>query len=341
MADKPVFFDSSGRRAVRASAVGWTVAVVSLVLGAVFAASLAVAPQVTQLRLPGHLTALNTPILEKKAVAPGLLRSAARLASEAQARRKERARQLLEREQRNLPTRPLSSILRPQAGRPLSIAFYPNWEASAYLSLKFALPKIDWLMPTWLALQGPDLALKTAPDTRLLSQMRAIKPNLAVLPVVQNSTLGKWDGAGLARLLADKTRRDDLVGKLVGFIAAYKLQGVAIDFEEVPPAAHGDLATFLKQLSSSFVPHGWIVVLAVPFDDDHWPYAALAKLVDYTLLMAYDEHDDSSAAGSIAGQSWYETTLDKRMRVLVPGRTIVSIGSYAYDWNGGRADHLT
>ncbi len=57
--------------------------------------------------------------------------------------------------------------------------------------------------------------------------------------------------------------------------------------------------------------------------------------------MAYDEHENSSDAGSIAGQSWFEKTLDKRMRVLAPGRTIVSIGSYAYDWNGGRVDNLT
>ncbi len=341
MADKPVFFDASGRRAVGASVVGWTAAVVSLVLGAVFSASLVAVPQVTQLRLPGRLTAVSTQNLEKKALDPGLLRSAARLATEAQTRRKERARLRLEREQRNLPTRVLSSLLRPQPDRPLAIAFYPNWESSAYLSLKHALPKIDWLMPTWLALQGPDLKLKTVPDPRLLTEIRSTKPNLAILPVLQNSTLGKWDGPGLARLLTDKARSDDLLHKLVAFVAAYKLQGVTVDFEEVPQDAHADLVAFLMQLSAAFAPHGWIIVMAAPFDDDHWPYAAYAQLVDYTLLMAYDQHDDSSEAGSIAGQSWYETTLDKRMRVLAPGRTIVSIGSYAYDWNDGHADNLT
>jgi cellulose synthase/poly-beta-1,6-N-acetylglucosamine synthase-like glycosyltransferase/peptidoglycan/xylan/chitin deacetylase (PgdA/CDA1 family) len=341
MAEKPVFFDASGRRAVGASVVGWTAAVVSLIFGGVFAASLAVAPQVTQLRLPGRLTAISTQNLEKKALAPGLLRSAARLAADAQNRRRERARLRLEREQRNLPTRVLSAMLRPQAGRPLSIAFYPNWEASAPLSLKFALPKIDWLMPTWLALQGPNLALKTAPDPRLIAEVRGTKPNLVILPVLQNSTLGKWDGPGLARLLSDQARRDALVRKLVAFVATYKLQGVTVDFEEVPQGAQSDLASFLKEMSAAFAPRGWIVVMAVPFDDDHWPYAGYAKIVDYTLLMAYDQHDDSSPAGSIAGQSWYETTLDKRMRVLAPGRTIVSIGSYAYDWNEGHADNLT
>ena len=265
------------------------------------------------MRLPGRLDGSLNAKFGKKALDPGLLRSAARLATEAQTRRKERARLRLEREQRNLPTRVLSSLLRPQPDRPLAIAFYPNWESSAYLS-QHALPKIDWLMPTWLALQGPDLKLKTVPDPRLLTEIRSTKPNLAILPVLQNSTLGKWDGPGLARLLTDKARSDDLLHKLVAFVAAYKLQGVTVDFEEVPQDAHADLVAFLMQLSAAFAPHGWIIVMAAPFDDDHWPYAAYAQLVDYTLLMAYDQHDDSSEAGSIAGQSWYETTLDKRMR---------------------------
>ena len=341
MSDKPVFFDASGRRAVGASVVGWTAAVVSLVLGGVFAASLIAVPQAAQLRLPGRLTAISTQNLEKKALDPGLLRSAARLAAEAQIRRKERARLRLEREQRHLPTRVLSSMLRPQPDRPLTIAFYPNWGPDPFPSLKHALPKLDWLMPTWLALQGPDLKFKAASDLRVLSEVQSTKANLAVLPVLVNSTLGKFDGPGLARLLADKTRTDDLLQKLEAFVAAYKLQGVTVDFEEVPQSAQGDLAEFLKKLSAAFMPHGWIVVMAAPLDDDAWPYATYSRVIDYTLLMAYDEHENSGPAGSIAGQSWYENLLDKRMRVLAPGRTIVSIGSYAYDWNGGSVDNLS
>ncbi len=81
--------------------------------------------------------------------------------------------------------------------------------------------------------------------------------------------------------------------------------------------------------------------MAAPFDDDDMPYAAYSRIVDYMLLMAYDQHDDTGPAGSVAGQGWFETALDQRMRDLAPSRTIVSIGSYAYDWNGGQADDLS
>jgi cellulose synthase/poly-beta-1,6-N-acetylglucosamine synthase-like glycosyltransferase/peptidoglycan/xylan/chitin deacetylase (PgdA/CDA1 family) len=341
MSDKPVFYDASGRRSARATFVGWVLAIISLALGAAFMWSLSHAQPMAQLRLRGKLTAVIQPDVEKKAVAPGLLRSAARLAAEARARREERARHRIERTQRRLPLRALSAVLRPQDGRSLSIAFYPNWEESAFPALQHALPHLDWLMPTWLALQGPNLELKDAFDSRLLNYLRGAKPGLAILPVLQNATLGKWDGPGLQALLSDPKRSAALRDKLVAFIAVHKLQGITIDFEEVPVAAHPALEAFLKDLSKAFIPRGWVIAQAVPFDDDTWPYAAYARIVDYTVLMAYDEHDDTGTAGSIAGQTWFEDTLDKRMASLTPSRTIVALGSYGYDWNGGHADALT
>ncbi len=244
--------------------------------------------------------------------------------------------------ERNSEPRALSAILKPQDTRSLSIAFYPNWQQDvSFPALERALPQIDWVLPTWLALQGPNLVLNTASDNRTLAYIRQTKPNVAIFPVLQNATQGKWDGAGLAILLADPKRRADVISRIVSYLEARRLQGVTVDFEDVPPEAYRDLRAFLSEMSANFAAHGWIVVLASPFDDDKWPFAAFAKIVDYTLLMAYDEHDDHADAGSIAGQPWYETTLDKRMKVLSPRRTIIGIGNYGYDWNSGHADSLS
>jgi hypothetical protein len=157
-------------------------------------------------------------------------------------------------------------------------------------------------------------------------------------PTVQNATPANGTARVVAQLLADPERRKTLIDQITGFVGANKLQGVTVDFEEVPQSGYHDLwRSFLGELSAAFAPHGWIVVQSAPFDDDDWPFAAFAKIVDYTLLMAYDEHDDHGPAGSIAGQGWYEKTLDKRMKVLSPRRTIIAIGNYGYDWNGGQA----
>ena len=87
MTKKPIFFDATGRRAARISLFGWTAAVVSTVLGVAFVASLVVAPQMTSVTFANRLTAIHLPELVKKATAPGLLKSAGRLAAEARARR--------------------------------------------------------------------------------------------------------------------------------------------------------------------------------------------------------------------------------------------------------------
>jgi spore germination protein YaaH len=129
---------------------------------------------------------------------------------------------------------------------------------------------------------------------------------------------------------------------MIAFLERNKFQGLTIDFEEVPPTAHKDLQLFLAEMAARFVGHGYVIVLAVPFDDDSWPYATYAKIADYLLLMGYDQHWEEGTAGSIAGQSWFEQTLDKRMKELNPDRTIIAIGDYGYDWVKGQpAEDLT
>jgi cellulose synthase/poly-beta-1,6-N-acetylglucosamine synthase-like glycosyltransferase/peptidoglycan/xylan/chitin deacetylase (PgdA/CDA1 family)/spore germination protein YaaH len=342
MADKPIFFDSTGRRAARVAFFAWALAVVSVLLASGFVASLVVVPEMENINLRGRLTAIHMPELEKKAQAPGLLRFAARLAAEARARRAEFAHQRLLSGERDARTRTLGSMLQPPSSRPLSIAFYANWNQDVgFPALQTALPHLDWVIPTWMALQGPDLKFTTFFNANVLDYIRRTKPAVAILPSIQNATDGKFDGPGIALYLSDPEKRKTLIDRITGFVGANKLQGVTIDFEEVPQSGYRDLKSFLGELSATFAPHGWIVVNASPFDDDTWPYAAFAKNVDYTLLMAYDEHDDNGPAGSIAGQSWYETTLDKRMKVLSPRHTIVAVANYGYDWNGGQADTIT
>jgi peptidoglycan-N-acetylglucosamine deacetylase len=332
MANKPIFFDSTGRRAALISIAGWALAVISTVLFLGVAASLVFARAPANVDLPGRSYAVNPPDLVRKAIAPGLLKSAARLAAQARNRRLENTR--LRRLRNQAPSRVRPAILQPQKGRSLAIGFYTNWDTSgaSFDSLKRSLPKLDWVIPSWLTLDGPGLDFKIALDRRSLNYIRAVKPGVAILPVIQNVTLDKWDGPGLGVLLADPGRRADLQNQIIAFLSRNKLQGITIDFEEVPPAAHKNLEIFLSSLSQAFAPHDWIIVQAAPFDDDSWPYKAYAGIVDYTLLMAEDEVDESGPPGAIAGQDWYEKTLDKRMRDLSPDSTIISLGNYGYDW---------
>ena len=342
MAKKPIFFDETGRRAARLSMLGWGGAIVSTILGIAFLASILVSTNTDTPDLRIRLTPNNA--LVRRAVDPSQLKSAIRYAAEARHREalvkgwKDRLAH------QKASSRELSAALRPRPDRPLAMGFYDSTDDvdTSYPALKRALWKLDWFLPCWLTVSGPNMALKVNVDREALRLVQTERPDVPILPVLWNAENGDWDGPGLQRLLADPARRAALEKNLVDYIRTNKFQGLVVDFEMIPPAAYDDLDLFLKELSAQFAPNGWVLAQCAQFDDDAWPYARFAKSIDYTILMAYDQNDESDKAGSIAGESWFESMLDRRMKELPPDRTIIALGSYAYDWFGkGAADTLT
>ena len=216
--------------------------------------------------------------------------------------------------------------------RPLTIGFYVTWDDSSYTSLKMALPKLDWVVPSWLELTGPEMELKAGVDQKSVDLLRKQKQPPSVLPMLQNATDGKWNGPGLASLLADPVKRRARIDSLVTFLEANSAQGLVIDFEEVPRDAHANFLTFLREMRARFSPHGWLLAIAAPFDDADWTYRSYAAATDYQILMAYDEHFEEGEPGAIASQSWFVDKLSRRMKELDPAHTIVAIGNYGYDW---------
>lgn len=328
MLEGPIFFDSTGRRSARIAIIAAALGVVVAVMGIAFAATLFVAPRMAGLNLTPHFVPVASAELTRHARAPGLLHEAAKMAAAARARREAIARAL------RVEPRHISSSLATPTGRPLAIGFYESLLDDSFPDLKRQLPHLDVLMPAWLALQGQTLALKSSMDPRTLNYVRSNKPRLAILPVIQNATLGQWDGPGLGRLLHDPDARRRLETSIEGFISTNHFQGLTVDFEGVLPETHEDLKKFLSELGQEFVARGWITVITAPFNDPQWPYAEYARLADYTVLMGYDEHSAKSGSGSVAGENWYEDILDKRMKELSPSNTIVGIGNYGYDWSG-------
>lgn len=332
MEKKPIFFDPTGRRASRLSRLGLTVAVISTLFVAAFVVSLFVGPTMAALHLGHHHKGLHA-LAGVKAAEPQLLKPAARLAAEV------RARQKLAHPYKHAPRVPAGRTPPPSLDKPtdraLAIGFYVNWDDSSYPSLKRALPKLDWVIPSWMSLSGPDMALNTHIDAKALDLIRRQKPSTPILPLLQNAANAQWYGAGLASMLADPAARQARIKQIVAFLQANRFQGLTVDFEEVPPEAQANLKIFLGELSNAFAPHDWGLVLSVPFDDASWDYAGYAKIVDFELLMAYDQHWGGKDPGSIAGENWFEDTLAQRMKELDPDQTIVAIGSYGYDWAAG------
>jgi cellulose synthase/poly-beta-1,6-N-acetylglucosamine synthase-like glycosyltransferase/peptidoglycan/xylan/chitin deacetylase (PgdA/CDA1 family) len=226
----------------------------------------------------------------------------------------------------------------------LSIGFYINWDESSYSSLERNLHGLDWLMPQWahLASTKPGdnpLAdeLKDPQAVKALNLIREKRPEMSIIPMVQNLTDETWEKDLLNRAVADEPSRQRLIDAITNFVEQNKFAGVCLDFEEPLPETQVNLLKFVQELHEAFKPRGWVLAQAVPFDNDAWNYKDYAAATDYLVLMAYDEHFANKDYGSIASQAWYEGLLSKRMAELDPSKTIVALGNYGYDWTEGQS----
>ncbi|MGB9164781.1 MAG: glycosyltransferase [Rhodomicrobium sp.] len=332
---KPIFFDPKNRRAGHVSRVAWAVAIISSVAGLVFLSSLFIFRSFPEALQTSQ--SQRYPLLNDVAKVPRLLPSVRNLARKAQSTKK----QFPHAAQPSAATLAKMKGLKPAGERrekPLTIGFYANWDDSSFSSLRNNIQNLDWVVPSWLYLQGSSMDLKVTLDQKSLDLIRREKPGTSILAMIQNSSITKWDGPNLGRLMADPARRRERSNSVLAFIEEHKLQGIMIDFEQIPDDAHKDTLAFLSEVHAAFKAKGLIVAVAAPFDDPHWNYKAYAKVCDYLMLMGYDEHWSDSQPGSVASQSWFSTRLAARMRDLDPAHTIVAIANYGYDWTVGKQD---
>ncbi|TXH04975.1 MAG: glycosyltransferase [Nevskiaceae bacterium] len=336
MAEKPVFYDPTGRRARRLRRFQWLFGTLAALIAVAFAGYLLVISPMSTADLTGQAAALfHLPVSSNtfEHVGP---RSAKRVAAGLRAKQRElnRAAQAARAHAAHSKTLPAWSA--GTTGRALSIGFYANWDDNSLSALKSGLPHLDWVVPAWLNLQGPDMALQSEMNAPAVDAIAQLRPGIPVLPMIQNSVEGAWDGPGLARLLADPAKRAQRIQEIVAFLETNHLQGLTVDFETVPESAQQNLLAFLRELSTAFDPHDWALLVCLPFNDPAWDYKAYADAADFVVLMAYDEHWEEGTPGSVAGQTWFEDTLDRRMKDLDPDSTIIAIGNYGYDWSPGQ-----
>ncbi len=334
MTRHPVFFDPTRRRSLILGHLARILSVLSTLVLLFFVASVLIFPSASVLPLaPPHK---RSPLAEAGEIAKRreLLPAARRLADAARSNKAGLPTWAKHQLMPHASPKQLRAIRARSGSRPLTIGFYVTWDDSSYASLQSALPELDWVVPSWLELSGPNMELKTGVDRKSVDLLHRAREAPAVLPMLQNASEGQWDGPGLARLLADPARRDGLRDNLIAFLEKNSAQGLVVDFEEVPAAAHRNLVTFLGELHRAFAPHGWMLAVCAPFDDAEWTYRAYAAVTDYQILMAYDEHFEEGQAGAIASQPWFVDKLTHRMKELDPAHTIIAIGNYGYDWDG-------
>lgn len=229
------------------------------------------------------------------------------------------------------PVRPAAAAVR-QGER---IAFYMPWDEAGRRSLAAHAGSLDWVAAGLARVHGAGHRWTYEPDAALRAFLsrRAQGPRLMLM--VQNiGDDGQWDGRNSARMMANPAARRAFLADVEAAMIAERADGLMLDLEDLPSGAHGDYRRLLAEARARFGPRGWRVDIAVPADDTAWNLAAYAPLVDHMVLMAYDQHWPGGDAGPIASQPWFARVVAEALAAAGPGKLIVGLGNYAYDWTG-------
>ena len=155
------------------------------------------------------------------------------------------------------------------------------------------------------------------------------------------------DSTELHQLLSNSANRKMLVGNLMDEVNKYGYDGVNIDFEFINAADKTHFATFLRELKAALGPDLELsVAVFARTAKDSWPtgydYVEIGKIADEVVVMAYDYHYKTSAAGAVAPLWWVEQVVDYMQDCMPKEKILLGMPTYGYDWSSaGSAQTIT
>ena len=230
-------------------------------------------------------------------------------------------------------------------------AFYVQWDAASFASLKEYYPQIDLLFPEWLHALTADGRLQSVTETNTLFDLmdkgkprqvdekvmpflKSEKAQTEVLPLVNNydPVSNQWDPEVTAKFMGDPAARQRFRSELLAFLATDQYKGITLDIEAFPESSRGDYLTLVQELYSDLHSKGLKLYIAVPVNDKDFNYAAVAQNADGIILMNYDEHYPGGTPGAVASQDWFINNLKDALKVIPREKIIAAVGNYGYDW---------
>ncbi len=229
-------------------------------------------------------------------------------------------------------------------------AFYVQWDAASFASLKEYYPQIDLLFPEWMHVLTADGRLqgvtelntlydvmdgkgKPRPiDDKVMSFLKGEKAQTEVFPLVNNfdPISNQWN-PDTDKFMADPAARQRFRSELLKFLATDQYKGITLDIEAFPDSSRDDFRTLVQELYDDLHAKGLKLYVAVAVNDKS-DYAALAQVSDGLILMNYDQHYPGGQPGAVAGQDWFIKNLQDALKVMPKEKIICAVANYGYDW---------
>ncbi len=189
---------------------------------------------------------------------------------------------------------------------------------------------INVICPTWLTIKNIKGELNSLADKKYVANIR--KRGMKAWTMV--SDYYGSDGSTGA-ILQNPESRIRLEEEILRTVEEYGLDGVNIDFETITEEQAPAFLQFLRELSIRT--HNMGVILStdnfVPLYTRYYNREAQAKIVDYLIIMGYDEHTEySSEPGSVASLPFVREGIEETLEEVPKEQLILGVPFYTRTW---------
>lgn len=203
-------------------------------------------------------------------------------------------------------------------------------DANAYFADVTAnMTGVNVISPTWFYLTDTSGNIASIASADYVSQ--AHEKGLQVWGLIDNFT----QEVSTTETLSSTAARQNIISQLIQAAKDVGMDGINVDFESLSEDVGIHFLEFLRELSIECHKNNLVLSVDNPVPEDftsHYDRAEQGRVVDYVIIMGYDEHYVGSEAGSVASLPWVEQGIQDTLDEVPAERVINAIPFYTRLW---------
>ncbi|MHB1167179.1 MAG: S-layer homology domain-containing protein [Carboxydocellales bacterium] len=198
---------------------------------------------------------------------------------------------------------------------------------------------VDIVAPNWLDVKDSAGTIVDTTNQGFIDW--AHTQGIRVVPMVSKN----FSSSYIQTVLASPELRTKLINNLLSKVDQYGYDGLNLDFEGagLEPSS-GALTALVQELATGLHSRGKLATIAVmpktgpntPSWLGEYDYPALGKMVDYVIIMAYDQSWEGSPPGPVAGLDWASRSMSYAVSAIDPQKVIMGAPLYGRRWKDGK-----
>lgn len=188
---------------------------------------------------------------------------------------------------------------------------------------------VNVVSPTWFSISSNDGDLSSLASSEYVTA--AHEKGMEVWGLMDNFNAE----TDTTTVLGNTSSRENIEGQLITEALNNGMDGINIDIETLPEEASESYVQFMRELSVKCRNNNLVLSVDVPPPYDfntHYNRKALGEVVDYMMVMGYDEHYVGSEAGSVASLSYERNGITGTLESVSKDKIISGIPFYTRLW---------